>query len=60
VIRRKANVVHYGQPREFSLCGASGKKVSMWGAVTCPTCKKIEGERMNAVVAALTASPSPR
>ena len=42
VTRRKAKFVHYGQPRDFTLCGKGGTKVSMWGAVTCPTCLKMK------------------
>jgi hypothetical protein len=36
VIRRNAALVHYG--RQFTVCGASGTKVSRWDEVTCPSC----------------------
>jgi len=36
VIRRKAALVHYG--RQFTVCGASGSKVTNWDEVTCRSC----------------------
>lgn len=42
IIHRKANLIHFAQPREFTLCGKGGRRVGLWGSVTCPTCKRMK------------------